>query len=142
MHKIDIHVFKKNFKIWFFFWYMRCTDEYFESEIYFRFNCKTYRWYVKACIDLNFVLEWFLVHNYMICRCMYKLKILFDLIYDSYMRYMITYLNQKIIFNIIYDLYMRYIISCYDLNFSLDLNFTYIYEIYVCMLNLKINFMI
>ena len=54
---------------------------------------------------------------------------------------MIIYLDLKINFNIIYDLYVRSMISYYDLNFYLDLNFTYIYEIYACMLNLKINFM-
>ena len=55
---------------------------------------------------------------------------------------MIVYLDNKINFNMIHDLYMRYMISCYDSNFCLDLNFTYIYEIYICMLNLKIIFMI
>ena len=58
---------------------------------------KIYSGYVKAYINLNFILEWFLVHNYVICRCMHKSKILVDLIHDSYMRYMITYLGQKII---------------------------------------------
>ena len=58
------------------------------------------------------------------------------------MRYVIVYLDLKIIFNMIHDSYMRYMTSCYDLNFCLDPNFTYIYEIYACMLNLKINFMI
>ena len=33
-------------------------------------------------------------------------------------------------------------ISYQDLNFYLDLNFTYICEIYACMLNLKNNFKI
>ena len=91
---------------------------------------------------MNFILERFLVHNDVICRCMHKPKILFNLIHDSYMRYMIVYLDQKIIFNMVHDLYLRYMILCYDLNFSLDLNFTYIHEIYICMLNLKISFMI
>ena len=67
---------------------------------------------------------------------MHKSKNYFDLIYDSYMRCMITYLDLKISFNIFYDLYMRYMISCNDLNF------TCVYEIYACMLNLKINFII
>ena len=55
---------------------------------------------------------------------------------------MIAYLGLKIIFNMIHYLYMRYMISYYDLNFCLDLNFTYIYEIYACILNLKISFII
>ena len=55
---------------------------------------------------------------------------------------MITYLDLKIIINMIHDLYMRYMTSCYNLNFCLDLNYTYIYEIYTCMLNLNFSFMI
>ena len=58
------------------------------------------------------------------------------------MTYVITYLGLKIIINMIHNLYMRYMTSYYDLNFCLDLNFTYIYEIYARMLNLKIIFII
>ena len=50
----------------------------------------------------------------------------YDLIYDSHMRCMITYLGLKVSLNLIDDLYMRYMISWQDLNFCLDLNFTYI----------------
>ena len=88
-----IYMFWKEFQNLIFSWYMRCIDEYFKSEIYFKFNFRTYSWYVKACIALNFVLEQFLVHNYVIYRSMHKSKILFDLIHDSYMRYMIAYLD-------------------------------------------------
>ena len=73
--------------------------------------------YMKACIDLKFILDRFLVHLYMIYRYMHKPKNYFDLIYDSYMRCIITYLGLKISFNMIHHLYIRYIISCYDLNF-------------------------
>ena len=78
-------------------------------------------WYMDACINV---------------------KIKLDLIYDSYMRCIIIYLDLKISLKLINDLYTRYIISWQDLNFYLDLNCTYIYEIYACMLNLKISFMI
>ena len=97
---------------------------------------------MKTCIDLKYVLDRFLVHIYMIYRCMYKYKNYFNLIYNSYMRCMIAYLGLKISFNIFYNLYVRYMISCTNLNFCLDLNFIYIYEIYACMLNLTISFMI
>ena len=56
-----------------------------------------------AYIDLNFVLEWFLVHIYAICRCMHKSEILYDLNHDSYMRYMIAYLGHEITFNMIHN---------------------------------------
>ena len=65
---------------------------------------------------------------------MHKFKNYFDLIYDSYMRCMIAYLDLKISFNMIHDLYMRYEIPCYDLNFCLDLNlhiYIYIYMGYI-----------
>ena len=73
---------------------------------------------------------------------MHKSKNYFNLIYDSYIRYIIIYLDLKISFNMIHDLYMKYIISCYDLNFCLDLNFAYIYEIYIYILNIKISLII
>ena len=58
---------------------------------------------MKACIDLNFDIERFLVHVHMIYRCLNKSEILFDLIHDSCMRYMIACLGHKIIFNMIHD---------------------------------------
>ena len=72
----------------------------------------SYIQYVKACIDLKFILDRILVHVYVIYRCMHKFKNYFNLIYDLYMRCMIAYLGLKINFNMIHDLYMRYIISC------------------------------
>ena len=122
MQNFDIPIFEKVL-ISNFFWYMRYINRFFNLKFNFKFNFRIYNWYTKSCIDLNFDLEWFLVHIHMIYRCMHKPKILYDLIHDSYMRYMITYLDHKIIFNIIYDLYMRCMISCIDLNFCLDLNF-------------------
>ena len=74
---------------------MRCIDEFLNLKFYFEFDFRIYNWYVKICIDLNFDLEWFLVHVHMICRCMYKLKILFDLIHNLYMRYKIAYLDHN-----------------------------------------------
>ena len=97
---------------------------------------------MKACKDLKFILDLFLVYMYVTYRCIHKFENYFTLICDVYMRCIITYLGLKIRFNMIHDLYMRYMMSCYDLNFCLDLNFTYIYEIYACILNLKISFMI
>ena len=58
---------------------------------------------MKAYIDLNFDLELFLVHIHMIYRCMHKPEILYDLINDSYMRFVIVYLDYKITFNMIHD---------------------------------------
>ena len=56
---------------------------------------------------------------------------------------MIACLGQNIIFDMIHDLCMRYMTSYNDLNFLFRSEFyIYIYEICVCMLNLKISFMI
>ena len=86
---------------------------------------------MKACIYLKFVLDRFLFRIYVIYRYMYIFENYFDLICDSYMRYMIIYLDLKISFNLIHDLYMRYMISCYDLNFYLDMNYIYVYMRYM-----------
>ena len=97
MLKIDIHILKRvEFQNLIFSWYMRCIDESLNLKFNFRFDIRTYSWYVKACIYLNFDLEWFLVHVHMICRWMHKLEILYDLIHDSFIRYMIICLDHKI----------------------------------------------
>ena len=111
------YMFWKKFQNVIFLWYIRYIDESLNLKFNFKFNFRIYNWYIKACIDLNFDLERFLVHVHMICRCMYKSEILYNLIHDSYMRYMVTYLGHKIIFNMIHDWYMRYMISYVDLNF-------------------------
>ena len=36
MHEINIHIFEKKIKIWFFSWYMRYIDEYFESNFFLK----------------------------------------------------------------------------------------------------------
>ena len=58
---------------------------------------------MKACMDLNFNLEPFLVHVHVICRCMHEPEIFHDLIYDLYMRYVIACLGHKVTSDMIYD---------------------------------------
>ena len=136
------YMFWKKFQNQILSWYIRCIDESLNQKFNFGSNFRIYSWYVKACIDINFDLERFLVHVHMICKCIHKSKILYNIIYDSYMRYVITYLDHKIY--ILYDPWLVYEIYeiMYWSEFYLDLNFTYIYDIYICMLNLKIIFMI
>ena len=69
MLNFDIHIFEKISKL-IFSWYMGCMDGSSNLKFNFRFNFKTYKWYVDASIDLNFDLERILVHvKY---RCMHE----------------------------------------------------------------------